>query len=222
MAKRARAINPFGVSKGKRPFTSETAKRIADAKARRKLLGQANPENKPRADMVGTRPLTRQPELTWDIARQLVRLLSAGIPPMECLAYFAADHWIAIDKEGRAKWLTEWTTHDLVIRALSAFNGAPWEDLDKDARLQLALDKQMAELAYFCYTRDYATADGIDLKKLDTARHDLMEYLSAKGAGDQDSPWMQALRDIVEGKANASNQPPQLTSLPALEPKDRN
>jgi hypothetical protein len=208
--RKSKPINPFNT------MTDEARERIAKARARQKRQDEYDrrgADRMPRSDIPGPRPVHRRPELTRELAVQFVKILSAGVPAGDALVYFAPEHYGGLSDEQLAKWLRDWTTDDLVIRALNSINGGAWEDLDKDRRIEIGLDKAMASLAYFLYTHDYATCEGNDLKRHDAARKDIMEYLKARSIGDDDAPFMKAMREIVEGKLKVG-MPPQLSAIP--------
>lgn len=180
-----------------------TAARRAVVESRR------NPQKrrKLRSDKAGTELLTREPPLSPDFAREFVKLLHAGIPSLDALGYFAPAHFASLSINSRKEWLSRWQNSPIMAKAASAFAGGNWQDLDKDARLQLALDKHMAELAYFLYTADYAKSEGLDYKKLTDARTAIMQMMS-EGEGDTDTPFMRAMRELMEGKvADALGKP---------------
>lgn len=215
MPRKNRPINPFADP------TSDEGARFRKAKAAKRARGQRS-DVRVRSDVEAVRPQSRRPELTKDVAFQFVRILGAGIPALDALIYFAPEHFALIDDKQRLDWLTAWSTSPLTVRALNTLNGAAWEDLDKDKRLELALDKTLAGLAYFLYTHDYAMVDGVELKKHDAARKDLMEWLKVRSTGDEDAPWIKAMREIVEGKVH-DGKPPVLVTFPAphsVKPKE--
>lgn len=173
--------------------------------------------NKPRSDMAGTRPLTREPKLTATYAYEFVKLLHAGIPPLQALSYFAPKHYAALLPKDRATWLAKWLNARLLVDATTTFNKAKWQDLDKDSRLTIALDKHMAELAYFLYTSNYQDVEGQDLKKSIDARTAILTYVK-EGDGDSDTPFMKAMKDLLAGRIDGqvTSGPPQMgESVPA-------
>lgn len=164
--------------------------------------------NKRRSDVPGSALLTREPKLTPEYAREFVKLLHAGIPASQTLSYFAPEHFASLRPSKRREWLTRWQNSPLMAEAATAFTKGAWQDLDKDSRLQVAIDKHMAELAYFLYTTNYQRADGTDLKKLTDARTAIMAFM-AEGDGDADTPMMRALKELLDGKIG-DGKPPQL------------
>src|SRR4051812_35548942 len=87
------------------------------------------------------RPTVRRPVLDAGSAMEFVKLLHSGIPATLCLAYFSADHYDSLTEKQRQVWLAQWARSPLVVQAAADFNKGAWQDLDKDARLQIALDK---------------------------------------------------------------------------------
>lgn len=198
MARKNRPVNPFG------KMDEGTRDRLKQAKASR--VSRHRKDVKPRSDIDAKQIQTRRPELTKDTAEQFVRVLAAGVPAADALVYFAPEHFAAITPEQIATWQRDWLTAHIVIRAFNSLNGGAWETLDKDRRLELAVDKTLAELAYFLYTHNYQECYGIELTKHDAARKDLMTYIKARSSGDDDAPWIKAMREIVEGKIHENKQ----------------
>lgn len=207
MPRKNRPVNPFG------KMDDGTRDRLKKAKASR--VKAHRKDMKPRSDIDAKQIRTTRPELTRDVAEQFVKVLAAGVPATDALVYFAPEHFAAQTPEQIATWQRQWLTSNIVIRAFNSFNGGAWEELDKDRRLELSVDKTLAELAYFLYTHNYQDCYGIELTKHDAARKDLMAYVKAKSSGDDDAPWIKAMREIIEGKIH-ENKPSRdiLTTIP--------
>lgn len=154
---------------------------------------------KRRADVPGTAKLARRPDLTPLAAIQLVQMLHAGIPADKALVYFSVEHYDACTPKQRAAWLSDWCNSPRMLQATRDFLKGEWHELDPDARLQIALDKHLAELAYLLYTTDYRTAEPPDVRKLDTARDAITAYVK-ESAGGEETPFIKAMRDMLEGK----------------------
>lgn len=165
--------------------------------------------NKKRSDIPGTRSLWREPKLTADVAYEFVKLLSSGIPAARAIAYFAPDYYTSIDTAKRRDWLSRWSNDVVVATAAAKFNSGQWQELEKDARLQIALDKHLAELAYYLYTTTFAEAEGGELRKLTDAREAIMAVIKSQ-EGDAETPWMRAMREMLSDKLGATMGPPQL------------
>lgn len=149
-----------------------------------------------------------RPALTDQTALELVKLIHSGIPGVLCLSYIAPQFYDTQTDKQRATWLADWQRHPLMAKAAAHFNKAEWQDLDGDARLHIALDKHLAELAYYLYTSDFALLEGLAYKKLADAREALMTHLDASESGDE-TPFMKAMRDLLADKIGAAG-PPQL------------
>lgn len=158
----------------------------------------------------------RIPALTDALAHTFVKILMAGVPPATAVAYCAPQ---IETEDGQARTLRAWTNDPLMARAIASFNGGEWHELDPDKRIELALDKASAELAYYLWSHSYETATGEDLKKLAEAREALTEQMHGQEGGD--TPWAKLVRDLLDGKLDASG-PPQLESLPVPDVKHRN
>lgn len=171
---------------------------------------------KRRSDVEGTAKLTRRPDLTALGAAQFVQMLHAGIPADKALCYFSVDYYESCTKDQIKRWLTEWCNDPLLVQATTEFTKGEWHTLDADSRLQLALDKHLAELAYLLYTTDYRTADPVDVRKLDTAREAIAAQLKEL-AGGEETPWMKAMRELLAGSLDAHGlTPPQVESVPVV------
>lgn len=129
----------------------------------------------------------------------------SGVPFMSALAmcdptYYAYCSGL-LDEDARdAKlrtWALAWQRDPALLAATTAMNGDDWQSLDAERRLQIAIDKHMAELAYFLYSRSYASLVGKDVDKADNARGAIIDFLKSKG-GDPDAPWMKHLKDLVD------------------------
>lgn len=86
------------------------------------------------------------PTLTAERAAWLVKLLHAGLPAANAVAYILPD---APNQDAIAK---VWMNDPLLLQATVTFMKGPWEELEPDQRLVLARDKFLAENAYFLYT----------------------------------------------------------------------
>lgn len=204
---RARIINVFETAEDQ-----AQAKRLKQRREKRR--------NKVRSDIPGTRALVRRPELTDALALELVKLLHSGIPPVLAIAYFAPDHYDGINEQARKEWAQDWLRSPRVAAAVAAFNKGSWHELSKDDRLQLALDKHLAELAYFLMNTPYADAQGTELKKLGEAR-DAITAVLKQAEGDVETPWMRAMRELLTEKLDQIG-PPQLPSVVPASLKDQN
>lgn len=146
----------------------------------------------------------RLPALDPVTAGDVAKLLMAGVPFDSVLAlcdpeYYAYVHGHDPDRAESmmSKWALAWQRDPLLLSANTELVGAEWQDLDGERRLQIAIDKHMAELAYLLYSRSYATLQGRDVDKADNARTAILEYLAAKG-GDPSAPWVKYLRELTE------------------------
>lgn len=150
------------------------------------------------------------PTLTDQWAIEFVKLLMAGFPPTSALAYFSPRDFKAASKAMKQQWLDEWTDDDRVTTELEKVNGGKWQELDKGDRIRIAMEKHQAEMAYFLYTHNFNTMEGVDQRRAEMARETLGAILAGGDGTDPLSPYAKALKDIVEGKASA---PPQLAQI---------
>lgn len=154
----------------------------------------------------GQRATTTTPPLTPDSARDFAKLLAAGVSASEAIRFVHPSLYATATPAQRRRWASVWTNDALLLDAINLLRGGAWQDLDKDARLSVALDKHLAELAYFLYTHDYAKLEGDALRKADAAAERLMEYL-AESDGAPSTAWqafVQALMDKVDRASDES------------------
>jgi hypothetical protein len=198
------------------------AERQADYRERRKLglrKGRTPaPNEQPRAKAAprgaalapGTTVVPKdEPTLTADTARELAKLLAAGLPQLKAMAYVAPAYFLSARKWQLPKWRARWMNSPLLLDAVRTLNGASWTDLDPKRRLEISLDKHYAELAYYLYHHDFARLTGEDLDKAKIARGALVEKLSEGKAGD-DAPFAVFMRELMADKVKG-HIPAQLT-----------
>ena len=139
------------------------------------------------------------PKLTYTAALEFVKLINTGIGPTLAVGYMVPTISAIEDDDERSEWCekiaAQWYRNPLVLRAINEFNGGAWQELEPDRRLRVSLDKAYAEYAFFLYSHDYATLDGVNLKKFNDARAAIDERLSGKEGAD--SPFEKAIRDIA-------------------------
>ncbi len=188
-----------------RPFDDDAAERITASKSRRAAAGEDVTADR-RKDRQGRRRLPRRatldpnaisPTPAPDQADLAAVLLFAGLSIDDVLRRMYPD----ASDEAVAEAAIDWLRSEQMARATDVVLGGRWETLDPDRRLELALNKHYAELARFLLTVNFRDADGLDLKKLESAR----EALSAKvegreGAGDL---MVAFLKDVMAGKVKA-------------------
>lgn len=129
-------------------------------------------------------------------AEQFCLMLNAGMPSLDAIKYFLAEgEWTA----GAVQAVHDkWVNSGAVKKAWAVILGKSWQDLDLDARIQFAIDKHYAELAYFLYSHNFSSVAGADLVKANTARGVLETKLAGlAGRGDALSEF---LLDLQKGK----------------------
>ena len=110
-------------------------------------------------------------------AEEFARIILSGVPLTRAARYFLPPELEPDDVQAEAHGF--WGQEE-VQRAMEALTGGvPWQRLSKDERLQIALDKHYAELAYFLWSTNYSELDGAGKQKADTCR----QALEAKVAG---------------------------------------
>lgn len=135
--------------------------------------------------------------LTEERAASFVKLMHAGLPPDKAVIYIIPE----ANPEQAARISAMWANAPLTLAATIVFTRGEWASLDADTRLAIARDKFLAEQAYFLYTHQYATLDGVDLGKAKYAYEAISAYLSAQGSGGDD-PLARFLKDLQSGKAD--------------------
>lgn len=110
-------------------------------------------------------------------AQQLALLILSGVPPIDAVAPFISSE---AGEGALEKAAVELPRQQLVLKAIQDLSGGvPWQKLRPEERLQIALDKHYAEMAYFMWTHNYTDLSGVDKVKADTCR----AALEAKLAG---------------------------------------
>ena len=109
-------------------------------------------------------------------AQQFALLLMAGVSPASAATYFLPSK---VQDEALQEAAQTWCHQREVMKHVEAMSGGPWEKLTKEQRLQVALDKMYAEMAFFLWSHSYGDLQGLDRQKADTCR----AALEAKLAG---------------------------------------
>lgn len=188
----------------KQPRTSALASlAVATAQSQRRSPsdpatdpGTAPGAEVPAEHLARTYALTQTPP-TEAQAYEFAKLLRSGVPQPDALAYIVGP---GLDPHTTHSALTLWLRSPAVRDALALLNGGAWPALAPEARLDVALDKHYAEMAYYLYTHDYDQATGPELRKLDTAREALEQQRT--GRLQQNSPFMKFLTAILKPGAD--------------------
>ena len=102
------------------------------------------------------------PIITPPSAMVFAKMLHVGCPPIRAIHYMFPH----LDVDAAKAVARSWLNDRLTLNAVEELNGGNWQDLDKDKRLQLALDKNNAEAAFYLWTSNLADTehkDGLDL-----------------------------------------------------------
>jgi hypothetical protein len=158
------------------------------------------------AQLTADLKLVEPPTLTAAIASDFVKLLSAGVPGADALAYFAPSH-AAFSQQAKGEWLDAWMADPLVLKAVNEWNHGAWETLSEDRRVELALGLATNQMAHFLYTNAYHTVSGADLGKWSEARKALQARIDAK-TGTGESAYEKFLKSLLAN--TAASGPPQL------------
>ena len=150
---------------------------------------------------------TQRPPLTKERAVDFVKLLSAGLPQLDALSFFAPDYYAVLSEIDRRQWLQDWLNSALVTDAVTEWNKGKWEDLDDDTRQEKAIELAYNQMAYFLYAHSYHDVGGPDLKKWNDALAAIQQRVDAKSGqavGAYDRFMQQLASDLKLGT------PPQL------------
>src|SRR3970040_607685 len=82
-------------------------------------------------------------------AEELVLILQAGVDPKRALAYFFG----SIEEVEIA--YANWLGHRVVQEAFARLNKGEWQHLSADERIELALKKHYAQMAFYLWTHHY-------------------------------------------------------------------
>lgn len=181
----------------KRRTSALGALAVAAAQSQRQVPGTDQAAEQPASDLARTYALTQTPP-TEQQAYEFAKLLRSGVPQPDALAYILGP---GLDSHTTHSVLGLWLRSAAVRDALAVLNGGAWPALAPEARLDVALDKHYAEMAYFLYTHDFDQATGPELRKLDTAREAL--ELQRTGKLQANSPFMKFLTAILKPGAEA-------------------
>ena len=110
---------------------------------------------------------------TPEQAYQFALMLQAGMPASDAIRYFfeapdqkaMCDRWLASRELAKA------------VRTLQRDKG--WQEMSTEERIQLAVDKNYNEMAYFLYAHNYSELAGAERAKADICR----QALEARIAG---------------------------------------
>lgn len=139
---------------------------------------------------------------TKDQALQFALMVQAGMPPIDAIIYFFPD----MDPGDLKNTLKGWQSHDFVQRATHALQGKLWQEMTLEERINYAVDKHYAEMAYYLYSRNYALLQGTDKQKADTCRTALEAKLA--GTAGKQSPLYDWWDDVRKGKVKLGGSTP--------------
>lgn len=150
--------------------------------------------------------LPTKPLLTEPLAADFVKLLLAGVTPIEALRFLQPAYWAYCNAHQRRAWLTEVQASSLVADETDRLNEGAWQDIEAGDRLRLALEKHYAEMAYFLYTNNFADPSA-DRAKMTEAREAIVAKIEA-GDGKGGSVFDVFLQKLA-GRADLA-EPPRL------------
>lgn len=172
-------------------------------------------EEEKRRERYDKRLANQQPTLTAESAYEIAKLLAAGCPIGVACAFVWPKYDASLvgysdDDVVRARWHENVARDRLTLDAVTKLNGAEWQNLPKEERLQIALDKHFAECAFVLYTNNYSTAENDVKRTMDVAAERLMRKIGDKEREDL-SPMFAWVKEFIKsgGKmATAAFVPP--------------
>lgn len=103
-------------------------------------------------------------------------MMLAGVPTGEICGCFLPP---GADADSLSMAVESWPRSSGVLRELQhLMGGKPWQELEPGERLQIAIEKHYAEMAYFLWTHNYSDLQGGDKQKADTCRQALEQRLA--------------------------------------------
>lgn len=142
---------------------------------------------------------------TVEEADSFAVMLHVGVPPRDAIMYFATESEVA-DPTLLVELKDAFISSRLVALAVSKLQGGEWEKLPLEQRIQVALDKNYAEKAYFLYANNFNEVSGSEYTKLQEARK-VLEAKMAGTSGKMDS-LQQFFDDVKTGRVKLGVQPP--------------
>lgn len=143
---------------------------------------------------------------TKEQAAQFALMLSAGMPSTDAIRYFfetdnnleaMADRWVK--------------SQEVAVAVRHQQNDRGWQELSLEERINLSVDKNYNEMAYFLYSHNYSELDGSLRQKADICRQALEARLAGT-AGKMDALtrfWadVQTGKVILAGAAETAVKP---------------
>lgn len=143
-------------------------------------------------------------------AMEFVKLQAAGLPYTHIFHYLGAAWWALLDEDVQTATIGAWLASPMVARAAVTLNGGAWQDLDKDTRIDIALDKHASQLAYLLYTTNpNDVEDKLTLEKIRDARGALFEMQRLAQGGEQGA-FAKMVADLLAGKVEGQESGPLL------------
>jgi hypothetical protein len=150
--------------------------------------------------------------LTPEMASTLALLLHAGVPMEDCVRRIAP----RVTDENVPDVVKRWAKAATLADATALLHGGAWETLDKDRRLELSLDKHMAELAHYLIAHEFDTAGGGELSKMNTAREAITSWLDGQERGGD--VFEQFMRELMGNKNTGPTMAPVGMAIPIVDP----
>jgi hypothetical protein len=135
-------------------------------------------------------------------AQQFALILLSGCPPSQAVGYFLVE---GDDGEAEERFLQAWPRQPEVLEAIRGLTGGEWHTLGEEERLQLALRKHYAELAFFLWSHNYNDLNGPDKMKADGCRQALEAKLAGlAGKEDQLADFYKDVLGAYQAQAKAA------------------
>ena len=151
-----------------------------------------------------------RPLLTAERAGEFVKIVSAGVPPLEAFRFHLKLD--SIPPQIQQIWLDVWLADPLLTEAANAWNHGAWEDLPEERRVEVALAHATNQMAHFLYTHAFHEVVGAEMTKWMSARGTLQALVEAKSGAGQ-SAYDKFLAQVLANTAQAG--PPQLGTTSA-------
>lgn len=123
-------------------------------------------------------------------AEQFALILLSGCPVTQAVTYFLES------SEDELRAVEEWPRQPAVLAATKKLTGGvAWQEMGEQERIEFALKKHYAELAYFIYSTNYNDLEGAKKQKSDTCRQVLETKLA--GLAGQSNPLTDFYSDML-------------------------
>jgi hypothetical protein len=145
-------------------------------------------------------------EITVKEAEQFANMLLAGVPALTAVAYFFPEGTPGLVLQENA---AAWVRKRAVTEAITKIQGKNWLSMDPQERIEIALKKHYADMAFYLMNNNYSDLDQRASAKADKCREALEKKMA--GTAGSDDPMVKLYNDLLSGKLKlgaASTVPP--------------